>query len=125
MNFEESIKKFRAFDAINKKFAFVGFDILGEVTLLGALDIYKHENSLSLDETLELKITQDTGAKDIQGTDIYEGDILQAPSGLYFLVAEHKEEMRWALLHKDTWYNMNSGLYRVIGNIYENANLLN
>ena len=125
MTFQESIKRFRAFDLKNKKFAFVGFHILGEVTLLGALDIYKHENSLSLDETLELKITQDTGAKDIQGTDIYEGDILQAPSGLYFLVDEHKEEMRWALLHKNTWYNMNAGLYRVIGNIYENENLLN
>ena len=136
MNFEESQKKFRAYDTKNEKFAFVGFHIIGEVTLLGALEIYKHENSLSLDETLELKITEFTGVKDSQGLDIYEGDILSSPQS-------HSKSKHLVQYVELDWVVVVGGLIvgtlsellsmckranyqiHVVGNIYENANLLN
>ena len=136
MNFEESIKRFRAYDTKNEKFAFVGFHILGEVTLLGALDIYKHENSLSLDETLELKITEFTGAKDSNCLDIYEGDILSSPQS--HSKSKHlvqKVELDWVVVVGGLIVGTLSELLsmckranyqiHVVGNIYENANLLN
>ena len=136
MNFKESAKRFRAYDTKNEKFAFVGFHILGEVTLLGALDIYKHENSLSLDETLELKITQFSGFSDDYAADIYEGDILRSFAKTETLNLLVKIEngcfvlyLRlgcWGLLERYTELTKRyeDTPVKVIGNIYENPQLL-
>ena len=148
MNFKESVKRFRAYDPKNEKFAFVGFHILGEVTLLGALDIYKHENSLSLDETLELKITQFTGLLDSKGVEIYEGDIVQTtgfvfndkektkkseidfisliefcPKKSCFVTVSPKYGGVHGLLFMDI-LEMHDKQIKVIGNIYETPQLL-
>ena len=64
-------------------------------------------------------------SKDAEGIEIYEGDILQAPAGNKFEVKWHDEELRWAMYRLDTWYNMNCGILRVVGNVYENPELLN
>ena len=148
MNFKESQKKFRAYDTKNEKFAFVGFHIIGEVTLLGALEIYKHENSLSLDETLELKITQFTGLLDSKGVEIYEGDIVQTtgfvfndkektkkseidfisliefcPKKSCFVTVSPKYGGVHGLLFMDI-LEMHDKQIKVIGNIYETPQLL-
>lgn len=63
-------------------------------------------------------------SKDRDGNDVYEGDILEAPSGNRFLVKWYDDEMRWAMYTDNTWYNMNMALHKVVGNIYETPELL-
>lgn len=138
MQFTPSQKRFRAWDSINKKFVFTGFHVIGEVTLLGALDIYKHEHALNLEQTLKLEITQFTGFLDSKGVEIYEGDILSEKWKA--LVYQHKNGA-WmvkfvlnpsinkprTLLHYLTQRERAGEYFRdctVIGNYYENANLL-
>lgn len=60
--------KFRAWDPKNKKFAFVGFDIMGEVSLFDLISQYNFEEQLSLD------ITQYSLVNDTNGIEVYEGD---------------------------------------------------
>lgn len=119
MTFKESQKKFRAFDPINKKFAFVGFDILGETTLFDLCKQYE------LAHNVKLKITQWTGLTDSKGVDIYEGDILEY-TGLQ------------SYGRQTVWYNSQNGMFqsgfyaitaslnyaKIIGNIYEAPELL-
>ena len=136
MNFEESVKRFRAYDSKNEKFAFVGFHILGEVTLLGALEIYKHENKLDFKQTLELKITQFSGFSDDYAADIYEGDILSSFAKTETLNLLVKIENGcfvlyhrlgcWGLLERYTELTKRyeDTPVKVIGNIYENPQLL-
>ncbi len=61
---------------------------------------------------------------DTNGKEVYDGDILEAPSGNKFIVKWYDEEMRWVMFSKDTWYNMNMKLHKVIGNIFENPELI-
>lgn len=70
-------------------------------------------------------IMQYINSKDRNGIEVYDGDILKAPSGDFFVVKWYEDEMRWAMLSKDTWYNMNMGLLTVLGNIYENLEIVN
>lgn len=70
-------------------------------------------------------IMQFINSNDRNGIEVYEGDILEAPSGNLFIVRWYEEEMRWAMWAKDTWYNMNMALHTVVGNIYETPELLN
>jgi hypothetical protein len=65
-------------------------------------------------------ILQHICSNDADGKPIYEGDILESPSGENFVVTWYDEEMRWAMVSKDTWYNINAGILRVAGNKYEN-----
>jgi hypothetical protein len=69
-------------------------------------------------------IMQFTGLHDKNGKEIYFDDFVKAPSDNIFQVIWYDEEMRIALKHKDTIYNFNVGLYEVIGNIYENPELI-
>lgn len=65
-------------------------------------------------------INQFTGLKDKRGKEIYEGDILRGGAYLSYEVKWDYEENGWNI----NPYGINSGEFEVIGNIYENPELL-
>lgn len=128
MNFKLKEKRFRAFDQITKKMVFTGFDILGETTLFDLCKQYQIAHNVNL------VISEYTGAK--AGTkDIYEGDILSLPQSqnkpVYEVVWGGFE---WMVRSRKVFNNSLGTLLSVsksldyeihiIGNIYENPQLL-
>lgn len=64
-------------------------------------------------------------SRDAALVDVYEGDILLAPSGRLMVVTWHENELRWVGYDKDDHlFNLNMGILRVIGNTTENLELL-
>ena len=78
----------------------------------------------------EIELMQSTGLKDKNGKEIFEGDILFGYAGEDFweIVEFDIEEGRW--VRKDIYYNSKLGLsennefMEIVGNIYENKELL-
>lgn len=126
MTFQPRKKLFRAFDPNTKKFIFTGFTILGEVNLLGALEIYKEENkALNFEETLELIITESTGVLDCKGVEIYEGDIVTFKrNNLKYTVEWVSDLGKFGLFHGKEQHHIFLKWCEVIGNVFENPDLL-
>lgn len=132
MNFEESVKKFRAYDPINKKFPFEGFYIVGETTLFDLCKQYE------LAHNVKLKITQFSGFSDDYAADIYEGDILNSFSksetlNLLVVVENgcfvlYHRLGKWGTLERymelTSRYVEEPFKVKKIGNYYQNSNLL-
>jgi hypothetical protein len=104
--FKPSVKRFRAWDNVNKTFPFIGFDILGETTVFDLCKQYR------LKDALALVITQYTGINDITGREIYEGDILGTSDGLILVEFPNFAESKWAFM------------FPIVGNVFENPNLI-
>ena len=77
-----------------------------------------------------LMLLQCTGLKDKNGKEIYEGDLISESSSDAYEVVWQSHSLRWTLhstgadkgyreMHFDNTYN-----YEIIGNIYENPELL-
>lgn len=74
----------------------------------------------------EVEVMQFTGAKDIHGKDIYEGDIVQwdGPPQEGFLKSLYRRAVTWENDQAMFLPNQMHGEVEVIGNIYENPELL-
>jgi len=126
--------KFRAYD--NKKGEWVdgykGFHILGEMMLMDTFREYGLEN------LNDIVITQCTGLVDMEGTDIYDGDIVTINYGIPLttdtLLIEYRDDQVVFGICVSGWWMSNldknghsSSLckafepdLRVIGNIFDN-----
>lgn len=130
--------KFRAWDSVNNKWLLGyeherlgGFSMFGEVMALG--EYCNMLSSFKMEDWHKIKLMQFTELTDENGKDIYEGDILKSfgsdvysviyvsDLGSYFLQYYDKtlEEMDMMRLNINTVKNL-----KIIGNIYENPNLL-
>jgi len=70
---------------------------------------------------------QYTGLKDKNGKEIYEGDTIQAEGGNPNTVLWWEEKGLWGVDEKDTYYDYLFEHYKeheIIGNIYENPELI-
>lgn len=126
--------KFRAWSHKFKKFMSEGFHIIGETTLFDLLNQHR------IEELDTLEIQQFTGLQDSTGADIYEGDIVEESwleSGIGVGVPPPKKKRNKYLIE---WisqgFNISVGWpkvpsvhcskhkIKIIGNIFENPNLL-
>jgi len=97
----------------------VGFHLVGETTLFDLLNQYR------LEELEDLEITECTGIKDHKGIEIYEGDILKYKTRIgtiQFFAGMFICD--WQDQTDDTLGFMMIDDMEVIGNIFENTNLL-
>jgi uncharacterized phage protein (TIGR01671 family) len=120
--------KFRAWDTLDNKFLWPwpdGFHIFGEVTCFDLisqqLDKSPHDRKHSLDRLNDVIITQYTGLKDKNGKEIYEGDILQW-EGAY---RDIKWVVTWDTMDIHSRWHSTGMRYEIIGNKFENPELLN
>jgi len=138
--------KFRAWDNHKKQWIkeAEGFHVIGEVVAFGVIEQYccdnKEESQGTLDYLGNILIVQYTGLKDSMGVEIYEGDIISV-NGKYPKIIEYREDRASFcmvnisdLVHKDwkdvycqinvCWWDDFNREVKVIGNIYENPELL-
>lgn len=135
--------KFKVWDEESKKM-YCGYDAI--VTFSGFLEEVYVRNKNTVDELIDYKIMQYTGLKDKNGKEIYEGDILKEkhskysnkpPKKSYGVIKRegcncnlyvewnfqdrYEGEVFW---NKDRLSLHCASQYEVIGNVYENSNLL-
>ncbi len=120
--------KFKAFDKRRNKIVNVGsIEFIDRIEGRTGCNVLTDGNKLSdcywLDKG-DFELMQFINSKDKDGTEVYQGYILEAPSGNKFEVKWYDDEMRWMMFAKYTWYNMNMELHKVVGNIYTNPELL-
>lgn len=118
--------KFRAFHKPSKKmfnvYCFTDVEVMEE-----SFDGVKTSETLpALRE--DCILMQYTGLKDIDGEEIYEGDIVKHFSGLPFLVVWDNQYCGWGLKNKNFTCSLldyePSKHYKILGNIYLNPELL-
>lgn len=123
--------KFRLWDDDNNEFDYI--DLAGDTQdLIEILHIYSNYFSDTWLQNNPKLIQQCAGLKDKNGKLIYEGDILQQSDGII-------DQVYWnngCYLHNGTaitnydpmyqgdWWAKEVKTYEIIGNIYENAELL-
>jgi uncharacterized phage protein (TIGR01671 family) len=112
--------KFRFWDKtnkrMNKRFA---IDSWGDLIDRGKGFKYIHGNKAK-----NIIVMQSTGLKDKNGKDIFEGDVVECSTGRLHEVAWDDFRPGWGLSGIDYEYEW-TGTEEVIGNVYENPELIN
>lgn len=128
--------KFRVWDKVTKQM-FTGFHLFGEMTLVGGIHAWQDEEAEKIGikrDTLgalnDLIEMQYTGLKDVNGKEIYEGDIVISQDGEKCRIDFYSGSFNATYLPPADWDPMEPCRYldeefEVIGNIYENPELLN
>ena len=120
------IPKFRAWDKVVKEMAQVNALVLDEQVVKVT---YKNGN-VAKDDMKEYELMQSTGIKDKNGKEIFEGDIVLVLDSPYTVFYDNERGSYRLKPHDDRWnvdYMSNfahSGNFEVVGNIYENPELL-
>lgn len=116
--------KFKAWDKVNKKMYVVN------VICFTRQLAYVDGEELSL-RFKDIELLQYTGLKDAKDTEIFEGDILEHWGNIYvvpdFTPLDRSYEAENIKDHSDgsdDWMSMSDCDWEVIGNIYENKELL-
>ena len=128
--------KFRIYNKVKKHWTQYGFDILGEISIMGYIGYDGHDNkSIPLMELNDLVVTQFTGVQDKNGKEIYDGDIIsigehwigdsRIPKRNY-IVEWHAPEYSCKAIGCNEWEELdwNNNFLEVLGNIFENIELL-
>lgn len=114
--------KFRAWD--NKKECFTDYQIMDDFILF----FEKHNGCWLSNKENRFELMQYTGAKDKNGKEIYEGDIVVLNNiendNMCIVRYEHSSYRLegWSL--REDLSNVEDRFLEVVGNIYENKNLL-
>lgn len=127
------IPKFRAWDKVNKKLKQVysiNFDKNGEIESIK--EEYTEPNEIyAMFDIGYFELMQSTGLKDKDGTEIYEGDIVRYNRGVSYSVEKFPYSVKYiegtfVLEHGFIQHNLFKNLeyVTVIGNVYENPDLL-
>ena len=122
--------KFRALDK-EREYYLDGTELAG-ITPDGKYILYIEEEEIS---KLEIEggyiIEQYTGLKDKNGKEIYEGDIVEYTTCYYGNEKRHRKVVEWSEWDSDDFgephnlgYSNLSECMEVIGNIHENADLM-
>lgn len=125
--------KFRAWDNEEKRWL-LGYEYknLGGFSMFGECMLFEEWSAIlnrfilqQKDRTpSDLKLMQYTGLKDKNGKEVYEGDILKTDSGLNQFV-EYRNDMAMFVCRFKNGASTNISVqWEIIGNIYENPELI-
>lgn len=104
--------RFRAWDKEGKKM----YPVLGISFRNGIVDIGREDSN-----KVDVELMQFTGLLDSKGVEIYEGDIVRGEAGNIDSIVSKEGAFCWGNMTLRDYY---VGNWKVIGNVWENHNLL-